>query len=419
MSQVLRPPKELYKKYSEKLSFCYTPGQSQFQDGYLGITESSVSGILELNFIPDKPIHAKQIDITLKGVEYVFWTEKHGESTKVHRHKEILIRHDLCVWRSPDNTYQQINELQLPFQFELPSHLPSSVKFGNEESKIYYSLKAIMKQESNMLKFRGSTEFIKIRCPITRYSLFPTILIPTQFSNYDDPSTISRGIGYSISLEHNVFSQLNPIIINFGLIFHKPNLKIKEVILGVKQKIKFRVKFARRRFKKYVLKSVIKGNEIKNRLDYNNEYKSSVKFEIPPRNDTKLKSVRHSIDRHYINVSHKIKFKIKFGFFGGSDITWEKDIKIENMITQDLIVIKGNEIKNRLDYNNEYKSSVKFEIPPRNDTKLKSVRHSIDRHYINVSHKIKFKIKFGFFGGSDITWEKDIKIENMITQDLM
>ncbi|CAG8640599.1 6625_t:CDS:1, partial [Diversispora eburnea] len=43
MSQVLRPPKELYKKHSEKLSFCYIPGHSQFQDGYLGITESSVS----------------------------------------------------------------------------------------------------------------------------------------------------------------------------------------------------------------------------------------------------------------------------------------------------------------------------------------------------------------------------------------
>ncbi|CAG8651753.1 7421_t:CDS:1, partial [Diversispora eburnea] len=111
----------------------------------------------------------------------------------------------------------------------------------------------------------------------------------------------------------------------------------KEVILGVKQKIKFRVKFARKRIKKYVLKSVIKDNEIKNKLDHNNEYKSNVKFEIPPRNDTILKSVRHSIDRHYINVSHKIKFKIKFGFFGGRDIAWEKDIKIENMITQDLM----------------------------------------------------------------------------------
>ncbi|CAG8659021.1 4777_t:CDS:2, partial [Diversispora eburnea] len=70
------------------------------------------------------------------------------------------------------------------------------------------------------------------------------------------------------------------------------------VILGVKQKIKFRVKFARKRIKKYVLKSVIKDNEIKNRLNRNNE----------------------SI--------------IKFGFSGGS--TWEKDIKIENMIAQDL-----------------------------------------------------------------------------------
>ncbi|CAG8665592.1 6586_t:CDS:1, partial [Diversispora eburnea] len=169
------------------------------------ITESSVSGILELNFLPDKPAHAKQIDITLKGVEYVFWTEKHGESTKVHRHKEILICQDICVWRSHDNTYQEINELQFPFQFELPNHLPSSVKFAREESKIYYSLKASMKQESSMLKFLGSTESIKIRCPITRYSLFPTISNPTHFSNYDDPSAVSRGIGYSLSLEHNVF----------------------------------------------------------------------------------------------------------------------------------------------------------------------------------------------------------------------
>ncbi|CAG8632172.1 10863_t:CDS:2, partial [Diversispora eburnea] len=262
ISSVLRPPKELYKKYSEKLSFCYAPGHSQFQDGYIGINESSVSGILELNFPSDDPVHDKQIDITLKGVEYVFWTENHGKNSKTYRHKEILICQDICVWRSHDNTYQQINELQLPFQFELPDNLPSSVKFAREESKIYYSLKASMKQESSMLKFRGSTKFIKIRCPITRYSLFPTISIPTQFSNYDDPSAISRGIGYSVSLEHNC---------------------------------------------------------------------------IPPRNDTILNSVRHSIDRHHINVSHKFRFKIKFGVFGGSDIILEKDIKIEDMITQDLM----------------------------------------------------------------------------------
>ncbi|CAG8577510.1 6771_t:CDS:2, partial [Diversispora eburnea] len=91
MSQVLRPPKELHKKYSEKLSFCYTPVHSQFQDGYLGINESSVSGILELNFPSDDPVHVKQI-------EYVFWTEIHGERSKTHRHKEILICQDICVW---------------------------------------------------------------------------------------------------------------------------------------------------------------------------------------------------------------------------------------------------------------------------------------------------------------------------------
>ncbi|RHZ54317.1 hypothetical protein Glove_428g47 [Diversispora epigaea] len=316
-----------YKKYSSKFSFCYIPGHSQFQVGYLGITESSVSGILDLHFPSDDPVYAKQIFVTLIGEEYA--ERESVDST--YRARSNLISQGICVWRSPDDTYQQINELQLPFQFELPNYLPSSVKFAEENSKISYNLEAIIKQKSGI--FRSSSKSIKIRCPITRYSLPPTILTPIQFSTYDDPSAVSRGIGFSVSIEHNVFSQLIPISIDFGLLFHKPDLKIKKVILGVKQYIKFITSENREKFSKdYVLKYDIKYDKIKNRLDHNNEYKSNVKFEIPPRNDTELNSVRHSIDQRLIKVFHRIKFKVKFGIFGGYNINWEKDIKIENMI---------------------------------------------------------------------------------------
>ncbi|CAG8433145.1 9546_t:CDS:1 [Diversispora eburnea] len=331
-----RIPKRFYKKYSEKLSFRYIPNHSQFQYGYLGITESYVSGILELHFPSDNPIHAKQIDITLIGMEYVCWKEKRHKKTITHVVRNPLISQGICVWNSPDDNYQPLTELQFPFRFELPDNLPSSVNFSREFSEIFYDLKATIKQESNILKFRGSTKSIIIRCPITRYSLPPTIPTPTQFSNYDDPSAISRGIGFFVSLEHYVFSELIPISIDFGLLFHKPDLEIKEIILGVKQYVRL-IAGKEKRLKNYILKSVVKYNEIKNRLDSNNEYKANVKFEIPSRCDKKNYSVKHSVDMNYIKVSHKIKFKVKFGIFGGRYINWEKDIKIENMITEDLI----------------------------------------------------------------------------------
>ncbi|CAG8640616.1 6626_t:CDS:2, partial [Diversispora eburnea] len=42
-------------------------------------------------------------------------------------------------------------------------------------------------------------------------------------------------IGISVLIEHNVFGQLIPISIDFGLIFHKPDLEIKEIILESKE----------------------------------------------------------------------------------------------------------------------------------------------------------------------------------------
>ncbi|CAG8564855.1 2974_t:CDS:2 [Diversispora eburnea] len=294
MSQVLRLPEELYKKYS--------------------ITESFVSGILDLHFPLDDPVYAKQIVGTLISNEW-------------ERRSKLITQN--IVWRSPSNTYQKINELQLLFQLELPNYLPSSV------FEISYDLKAIIKRKSSILNFRGSTKSIIIRCPITRYSLLPTIPTLTQFSNYDDPSAVSRGIGFFVLIEHNEFSQLIPISIDFGLIFYKLDLEIKEVMLGVKQCIIIEGEETGIMKNAYIFKRFIKCDEIKNRLDHNNEYKSNVRFEIPPQNDTKLldwRGARLSVNHSHLKISHKIKFKVKFGFFGGKDIKWKKDVKIENMM---------------------------------------------------------------------------------------
>src|SRR4051812_39491444 len=149
-----------YSKYSKKVFFEYSPGETSFQLGYLGANKSTIEGVLHLRYTEDRPIFAKKITLSLVGKEYVFFKgtlegqdiinednednennennedDEDNESgfydhdddvststISLHTAKRKFFGSNLIIWRSQSKGhYEGVKYLNLPFKFNLPNN---------------------------------------------------------------------------------------------------------------------------------------------------------------------------------------------------------------------------------------------------------------------------------------------------------
>jgi len=169
-------------------------------------------------------LEAKQIEVSVTGTEYVYWTEQitrtrqvYDPNTKSYRtetfietihylHKKQILNRSLLLWqsrnlknnvRSKKELYESITTMNIPFQLPLPDDLPPSMSLGT--GSIYYNVNAKIKRKNNLWKCQGSKKKVKCNCLITRYSPMP-MPVPIWWAEWDNPKAWKRGLGYDISM---------------------------------------------------------------------------------------------------------------------------------------------------------------------------------------------------------------------------
>ncbi|CAG8666213.1 10245_t:CDS:1 [Ambispora leptoticha] len=345
---LLQPPKSAYSKASQKIWFTYAQNANCFQQGLLGLTDSYIAGNLYLRFPEAEPLKAKRIEVSITGTEYVHWTEQvlrtrcvYDASTNTYRtvtyyetihylHEQQILNRSLLLWESKslkDNGTsnkklpEKITKMNLPFQLSLPDDLPPSMNLV--VGRIYYNVNAKIKRKRNFWKFQGSNKSVKCSCLITRYSPMP-MPAPVRWVEWDNSKAWKRGVGYNISMAYDTFGPGNPIIVKLALKFLKPDSKIKELFVGLKEYNLFRASGATKLNKGYVKERRILGNQFPKILNAKNEWSSVLRIDA-------LDKVSWTTERYHINVYHKVKIKIRFGIFGPKNVNLERKVNIENI----------------------------------------------------------------------------------------
>ncbi|CAB4393028.1 unnamed protein product [Rhizophagus irregularis] len=317
---LLQPPRSSYTKASKKVWFSYVEGSNKFQHDLLGITNSYIAGNLHLQFPEEEPLNAKQIEVSITGTEYVHWTEQVIRTCQVYNastnsfythtyvetihyiHEKQILNRSLTLWqssnlknnvRSKKELYEKITNMHIPFQISLPNDLPPSMSL--DTGNIYYNVNAKIKRKMKFWKCQGSKKKIKCICNITRYSPMP-ITDPFRWVEWDDQKAWKRGL---------------------------------EIFVGLKEYHIFRASGNVKSIKKYAEERSVSGDQFPNILNTHNEWSHNFRIEVL--ND----KVNWTTDRYNINVHHKIKIKIKFGFFSGKkNINLERMVNIENILEE-------------------------------------------------------------------------------------
>ncbi|GBC06309.1 hypothetical protein RclHR1_06760004 [Rhizophagus clarus] len=354
------PPKSEYKKSSNKVFFSYPGNQDHFQINYLGVNPNSIiAGTLHLRFPSSEPILASKIDLIFKGSEKVHWTERHGESTVTYKAKNVFVNQLLPLWKTsdPNGNYEEIRNLDIPFEISLPMNLPPSIKIDGGKGKIRYKLIANINRKGNLWKFKGSEKSVKLSINIIRFFPPSLSLQPFNWNQLYDHEALTRGLGYNATLENSVGGPNMPFIINLSLKFHKQDFKITKITFGIKEYHKLTTKRKTRKSKSYILEKHVKAEELP--LNSDSEVNTQVKLEIP-------RNFCWTIDdRKHIDVNHKVKIKIHCGGIFTSNIKLGKEVEIRNILLENYNYDNynynnDNNYTNNDNYNNDEKHAINF-----------------------------------------------------------
>jgi hypothetical protein len=347
------PPKSEYKKSSEKVFFSYPGSQDHFQINYLGVNPNAIlAGTLHLRFPSSEPILASRIDLIFRGSEKVKWTERHGESSVTYKAKEVFLNQLSQLWTTskPNGDYEEIRNLDIPFEISLPTNLPPSIKIDGGKGKIRYKLIASISRKGNLWKFKGSEKTVILSVDLNRYFSPPMNLQSFNWNQLNDYEAINRGLGYDITLANSIGGPSMPFVVNLLLKFHKQDFKITKITFGIKEYRKLTTKRKTRKTKCYILEKNIKGDEIP--LNSDSEVRTQVKLEMPEWN--KSKNFCWTInDRRHIDVNHKIKIKIHCGGIFTNNIKLDKEIEIKNILVP-------NQNYNIDNHNIDYSSNIDY-----------------------------------------------------------
>src|SRR4051794_15626912 len=223
------PPKSQYKNSCKDIFFSYSPNNENFQQGYLGIQQTKIMGILHIRRPITNPLLTDKIEIIFTGKEFVKW----GEVEMGNNINKNLIELSYIIWESPiKGVYQTITELDLPFEIPLPDYLPASFLFKRPiKAKISYILKAKISRQTKYFGFFGlKCDFknVSVLCPVTRWNLplRPTLqsipMIRTSMPTL-------KGVEYEVNLDQTIFGIGDSIIIPISLMLENMKVYVKKI----------------------------------------------------------------------------------------------------------------------------------------------------------------------------------------------
>ena len=143
--------------------------RSKYDYGYMMVQTSSpvynpgalVSGSIYLRIAPG-PCPAKEVILEVKGAEKVSWTERvtrHVDGRTEHHDEKRKAKKDVFKYRQPCFQFTvptlMPGDYTIPFQFQLPASLPSSINFKKSDihekpkAKVKYHIKAELMDHSN------------------------------------------------------------------------------------------------------------------------------------------------------------------------------------------------------------------------------------------------------------------------------
>ncbi|KAG9299957.1 hypothetical protein G9A89_009685 [Geosiphon pyriformis] len=324
--QIQYPKDPLGEKHSEKAFFSFLPNQNTFQKGFLGVEQASISGRFHLRYSAREPLHAKNIWIVFEGHEDVFWENRDTQSNKPRGANKNLCSFSVEIWRGSNNQFEKITHLDLPFDIPIPENLPSSIELPHQRGKIYYKLKASILRHPNLLQ--SDHKHVEACCLITRYAS-PHSPDLTRWIEWEDAKL--KGVGYDVSLPFSSYSRSSEISVPVKLIFYKPLVYLKSINVAIKEYREIRQGNKKWLQKKYVARTRLAGKQVPALSDSSaNVCSTIVKLMVPEEG-----KIFNSLNSNNITISHKLKVKIMFG--RASNVNLAKEIKIENLLSEEII----------------------------------------------------------------------------------
>ncbi|CAG8523506.1 9460_t:CDS:1 [Ambispora leptoticha] len=323
--------------HNRKIYFTYPATQNSFQKGFLGVEDASICGTLHLRYSLARPLLATKITLAFTGklkIEFeqspLNFNSTRLKSEKIYKDQTIYSE-TLDLWSSAlHGEFQEIDRLDLPFQFDLPANLEPtiSLKPENQFYNVYYTLKATIHQKPDFWRLQRKVINLKINCPLDRYSKPPT---PWQIDNsahylssYDDEEAISRGIGYDLSLAQRKTPLNSKLNATLNLIFHDARINLKKILCILEERYVIGADGITSKLnKREVTCASVKGTAIAILPGLKNESCVQIAVEVPGKD-----KVFCSMKTSNVQIRHFLKVLLKLG--NADDVELETEIKIIN-----------------------------------------------------------------------------------------
>ncbi|CAG8479491.1 10438_t:CDS:1 [Ambispora gerdemannii] len=325
--------------HNQKIFFTYPATQTSFQKGFLGVEDASICGTLHLRYSRIRPLLATKIMLTFTGKlkivlekSYVGFRTNDLMNKKIFKDQTIYSK-TLDLWSSAtyESEFQAINCLDLPFQFDLPAYLESTISLKPENqcyARIYYTLKATVHQKPDIRRLLRKTKILKVNCLLDRYST-PWQINNSEFclSSYDDEKAISRGIGYNLSLAQRTILLNSRLNVTLNLIFHDARINLKKILCILEERYVICVDDITSKIKKSeVTRACVKGVAIAILPGPKNESCVQISVEVPGKD-----KVFCSMKSSGVRIRHFLKLLLRLG--NAEDIELETEITIINPAT--------------------------------------------------------------------------------------
>jgi hypothetical protein len=309
---------------NDKLYFTYK------QQGYFGVQRSSLNGTFHIRYPTSSPLKVERIDIVFSGMAIVQWKE--GDIINYAEKK--YFEYSSCVY-DKNKLEKGISYLDLPFEFEIPENIPSSVlpipsKLTNHlgKARIYYSIKAVIakeKKDGRQFRLKKSKKIIETKFPITRY-------VQQKEIEKQEAVTLMKKVNnneYSIIFEKTKFGQNDIINVPLNIIFNNgiKDLKdIKKIQISLKEFYQLKVGNKSHLIKNNLFSNIISKEEF-SRVDNSfNEYFVNCKLNLYG------KMIRCSTKTDLVNVWHQVNVKVFLK--GRKKVIFKKIVDIVNTIDE-------------------------------------------------------------------------------------
>ncbi|PKY47205.1 hypothetical protein RhiirA4_521979 [Rhizophagus irregularis] len=322
------PPKSQYKDSCKNIFFSYSQNNSNFQQGYLGIQQTKITGILNIRRPITNPLLTDKIEIIFTGKEFVKWNEAEVGNNISNKFIEL----SYIIWESSiKGVYQKITELDLPFEIPLPDYLPASLFFKRPiTSKIYYILKAKISRPTKYFGLKCDVKIVSVICPITRWNLpiKPTsLLIPMVRTS----NPTSKGVEYEVNLYQTTLGIGNSIIIPISLTLENMKVYVKRIKICLKEYHQLMQKKVVHYNSEDIVKSEIFGDQLMLVSGTMNKYEIKAKLDLVTKNQEK--PILPSVHSDHIVIWHKIEVKITLN--DAPKIKFEKEVNVVNTICEE------------------------------------------------------------------------------------